>query len=98
MTELYAKASFKNGKYRRLLNHLQLVYSECPNFPVLLYLYGKYAIKSDLTEFFGSAIGALQQVMQSSVAKRRNAARFFIGLAYEKLKKIEKAHFYFKAF
>jgi hypothetical protein len=49
---------------------LQLEYSKAPHYTSLLYLYGKYAVLSNRMEFFGSAIGALEECSRSCLPHR----------------------------
>ena len=64
MTIIYAKSLRKAGDSMRAFSLLQLEYSKAPHYTSLLYLYGKYAVTSEMKEFFGSAIGALDECLR----------------------------------
>lgn len=49
---------------------LQLEYSKAPHYTSLLYLYGKYTVTSGMTEFYGSAIGALDECLRQCLPHR----------------------------
>jgi hypothetical protein len=68
-----------------MLAWLQLQYSESPQFSVFLYIYGKQIIKKNERQYFGSAIGALQEVQRCCVTIRVQNALFYQGKAYEML-------------
>lgn len=67
---IYAKSLKRAGETLKAFSLLQLEYSKAPHYTSLLYLYGKYAVTSGLTEFYGSAIGALEECLRQCLPHR----------------------------
>jgi hypothetical protein len=70
ITLIYSKSLFKQGDFIKAFTILQLEYSKAPHYTSLLYLYGKYAVLSKQMEFYGSAIGALEETLRSCLTQR----------------------------
>lgn len=70
ITLIYAKSLFKQEDYIKAFTLLQLEYSKAPHYTSLLYLYGKYSVLSKQMEFYGSAIGALEESLRSCLSSR----------------------------
>jgi hypothetical protein len=64
ITCIYAKSLKRAGESLKAITLLQLEYSKAPHYTSLLYLYGKYTVTSGMTEFYGSAIGALDECLR----------------------------------
>eukprot|EP00347_Sterkiella_histriomuscorum_P001290 403372605 len=61
---LYSKTLYMTQSYQKLFTLLQLEYSKAPHYTSLLYQYGKYVIKSQEIEFYGSGLGALEECLR----------------------------------
>ena len=61
---LLSKTLFKLKKIRESLDFLQRKFIENPTYPVFLYYYGRFCIKSEDYLFNGSAIGALNECIR----------------------------------
>lgn len=62
---------------------LQEQYAQTPHYISLLYLYGKYIVKSKVKDLYNNAVGALTEVIKHGVSKRASNAHYYIGLMYE---------------
>ena len=54
-----------------------------PEYTSLLYCYGKYIIKAKLSNYYGSAIGALEECLRSCIKERHGNIYYYLGLAYK---------------
>lgn len=79
---LYAKSMYLNKEYSRCFELLQNEFMNFPMFSSLLYAYGKYVVKSNSQNYFGSAIGALEECIRSQVKERHSRINYFLGKAY----------------
>ena len=82
---LYSKSLFAMEEYLRSFNLLQHEFSLNTEYSIFLYQFGKQAVRSKLTNFFGSAIGSLEECLRSCVEQRHSKVFYYIGLAYYNL-------------
>lgn len=74
--------------FKDCFEKLQSQFIKHSNYSSLLYLYGKYIIKSqkyefkEIDQFFGSGIGALEECLNTCVPEFLGRINFYIGLAY----------------
>jgi hypothetical protein len=94
---MMAKALYKTKQYTRCFELIQMQYSKTPEYPSLMFLYGKYIVKATALQlktsklsidsgFLGSGIGALEECTRSCVLERQPQVHYIIGLAYKVLK------------
>jgi hypothetical protein len=90
---------FKAGDYLKSFTLLQLEYSKAPHYTSLLYLYGKYSVASEgHLEFYGSAIGALDECLRQCLPHRHQNIKYYIGLAYQKMNRKLRAYMYYQEY
>ena len=80
----YARTLFKNKKIHSCLELLQLEYTKHSVFTVILYHYGRLCVKSNESPFLGSAIGALEEALQTCSESRHGQIYYWLTLAYMK--------------
>ena len=78
----YSRALFKIGKIRNCLELLQLEYTKHSLFTILLYHYGRFCIKSKDIQFLGSAIGALEECLNTTSEARHGQIYYWLCKAY----------------
>jgi tetratricopeptide (TPR) repeat protein len=78
----YARSLFKVGKVRNCLELLQIEYTKHSLFTVILYHYGRFCIKSKDLNFLGSAIGALEECLNTSSEARHGQIFYWLSKAY----------------
>lgn len=78
----YARSLFKVGKVRTCLELLQLEYTKHSLFTVILYHYGRFCVKSKDSQFLGSAIGALEESLNTSGETRHGQIFYWLAKAY----------------
>lgn len=67
-----------------------------PTHTAYLYLYGKYAVKSPLQNFYWTAIGTFKECINSCSSQRQAKIYFYLGLAFQKTSQPLKALKYFE--
>lgn len=78
----YARSLFKAGKVRSCLELLQLEYTKHSLFTVILYHYGRFCVKSKDQHFLGSAIGALEECLNTTSEARHGQIFYWLSKAY----------------
>jgi tetratricopeptide (TPR) repeat protein len=77
-----AKTLFKLKRTSECLSCLQKKFIENPTYPVFLFLYGKYCVKSDDYNFNGTAIGALQECTRLCDPSRLGLIYYWLSKGY----------------
>ena len=80
----YARSLYKVGKVRTCLELLQLEYTKHSLFTVILYHYGRFCVKSNDVHFLGSAIGALEESLNTLGETRHGQIYYWLARAYLK--------------
>lgn len=78
----YARSLYKTQKVRNCLELLQLEYTKHSLFTILLYHYGRFCIKSKDLHFLGSAIGALEECLNTTSESRHGQIYYWLSKAY----------------
>lgn len=94
ITLLSVKSLYDSENYASCFEILQSEYLGNSKYTGLLYLYGKFVVKSNTTEkykhtqeqkqFLGSGIGALEECLKSCMPEYHSRIYYYIGLAYNK--------------
>ena len=94
ITLLTVKSLYDSENFASCFEILQSGYLGNSKYTGLLYLYGKYVVKSNTTEnykrtheqkqFLGSGIGALEECLKSCMPEYHSRIYYYIGLAYNK--------------
>ena len=78
----YARSLFKIQKVRNCLELLQLEYTKHSLFTIILYHYGRFCVKSKDLHFLGSAIGALEECLNTTSESRHGQIHYWLSKAY----------------
>lgn len=91
ITLVNVKSLYDIGYYRDCFEMLQSEYLRNSSYTSLLYLYGKYIIKSNTLkgpslhvqrQFLGSGIGAMEESLKACMPEFHCRIKYYIGLAY----------------
>jgi hypothetical protein len=76
--KIYSKVLVEIGEFERAFTMIQVEYAKNTNIN-LLYIYGKLVVKSQKTEFFGSAQSALIECLKNGSV----SAAFYLAKSFE---------------
>lgn len=80
---IYAsKVYFKQQRFKECFGFLQRKFIEHPTYPVLLYQFGKFSIKSEDFRYNGAALTALQESVRLCDETRRGGIFYWLSKAF----------------
>ena len=81
-TYFLAKTLFKLKRSLEYLSTLQKKFIENPTYPIFLFLYGKFCVKSEDYNYNGTAIGALQECTRLCDPSRLGLIYYWLAKGY----------------